>query len=126
MQRIDHGVSGYVDRRRVDVFASKRFGRGIGWGEVERGEAADDLAVDLFGPRMVDVAAPEARLDVGDRNLAVVGGERPGHRGGSVALDHHPIGPFFIEYFADAGEQRGGERSEERRVGKECSTWVWA
>ena len=90
----------------------QRLSGGFGRGEVQRGEAADDLAIDLFGPGMVDVAAPQACLDVRDRNLAVVGGKRAGHRGRGVALDHHPVGPLFVEHFADAGEQASGERIE--------------
>ena len=34
----------------------------------------------------------QPRLDMGDRDAAVEGGERGGERGGGVALDDHPVG----------------------------------
>ena len=61
---------------------------------------------------MVDVPAAQARLHVGDGNLAVVGGERTGHRGSGVALDYHPVRLLRIEHFADTGEQGRGQSVE--------------
>ena len=61
VQRVDHAVAGDVDTRRIDVLGDQRGGGGLGRREVERGDAADDLAVDLLGPGVVDIAAAQAR-----------------------------------------------------------------
>ena len=112
VQRVDHGVAGDVDGVRRDVFAEQGGGGGLGRGAVQRGDGADDLAVDLLGPRMVDVAAAQPGLDMRHRHLAIIGGERAAHRGRGVALDHHPIGLFGVHYRAQPGQQRGGQRVE--------------
>ena len=66
VQRVDHRVAGDVDRAGRHVLAPQRLGRRLGRREVKRGDRADNLAVDLLGPGLVDVAAPQARLDMGD------------------------------------------------------------
>ncbi len=112
VQRVDHRISGDVDGRGIDILAPQRRRRSLRRRAMQRGDGADDLAVDLFGPRMVDVAAPQPRLDMADRDLAVVGGDRPGHRGGGIALHNDPVGPLLIHHPAKAGEQRRGEPVE--------------
>ncbi len=116
VERVDHRVAGDVDRGGIDVLALQRFGRGRGRRAVQRGDRADDLAVDLLGPGMMDIAAAQARLDVGDGDLAVVSGDRRGHRCGGVALDDDPVGPLLVHHLAERDEQRGRERIE-RLVG---------
>jgi hypothetical protein len=83
---------------------------------MQRGDRADHLAVDLFGPWVVDVAAAQAGLDMGDRDLAVVRRQRAGHRGGGVALHDDPVGTFGVDHRAEPGQQVRGERVE-RLVG---------
>ena len=79
---------------------------------MERGHRADDLAVDLFGPGMVDVAAAQTRLDMADRDFAVKRGECAAHRTGRVALHDHPVGRLGIQRFADSGQKPRGQRVE--------------
>ena len=116
VQRVDDGIAGYVDRSGIDVLAPQRFRGGLGRRAMQRGDRADDLAVHFLGPRMMDVAAAQTGLDVRDRDLAVIRGQRPGHRRGGVALDDHPVGPLRVHDAAEPGEQRGGQRVE-RLVG---------
>jgi hypothetical protein len=72
---------------------------------------------------VVDVAAAQAGLDVRDRDLAVVGGERAGQRGGGIALDHDPVGLFVVHDLPKPGQQRRGELVE-RLVGAHHSEIV--
>ncbi len=58
----------------------------------------------------------QARLDVGDLDLGVVGGERRGHGGGGVALHHHPVGPDLVEDRLQGLQGQGAEAGE-RLVG---------
>src|SRR5690606_11859860 len=57
MQRIDHRVAGDVYGCRVDILAPQGLGSRLGRRAMQCGEGADDLAIDLFGPRVVDVSA---------------------------------------------------------------------
>ena len=112
MQRVDHGVAGDVDRGGVDIFAAQRLSRRLGRREMLVGDRRDDAAVHLLGPRLIDIARAQARLHMAHRHLAVIGGERPDHRGRGVALDDHAIGPFGIHHIAKTGEQPCGEAVE--------------
>ena len=47
-----------------------------------------------------------------DRDLAVIGGERAGHRGGGVALDDDHVGLLGVHHIAEPGEQARGEAVE--------------
>ena len=116
MKSVDHRVAGDMYGGRVNVLAEQCVGSRLCWCEVQSGKAAHDLAVDLFGPGVVDVAATQAGFHVGDRYPAIVGGQGTGHRGGSVALHDDPIGPLVIKHPSDPGEQSGGQPVE-RLVG---------
>ncbi len=94
VERVDHGVAGDVDRRGIDVLAAQRLGGGFGGREMLVGDRGDDAAVHFLGPGLVDVARTQPGLDMADRRLAVIGGERADHGRGGVALDDHPVGAF--------------------------------
>jgi hypothetical protein len=61
---------------------------------------------------MIDVVAAQARLDMGDGHLAIIGGEGCDHRGGGVALHDHPVGLLRIEHRAKGAEQPCGQPIE--------------
>ena len=105
MQRINHRVAGDVDACRIDVLAQQRRLAHCRWRAVQRGDGADDLAVHLLWPRMVDIAGPEASFHVAHADLAVIGRQRAAHGRGGIALHHHPIGLFGIHHRAKAGDQ---------------------
>jgi len=90
VQRVDHRIAGDVDARGIDLLGLQRPGRRFGRREMQAGDGADDLAVNLFGPGVVDIARPQPGLDMVDRHLAVIGGQRPAHRRRRIALHHHP------------------------------------
>ena len=94
----------------VDILAQQRGLAGGGGREVQAGDGADDLAVHLFGPRVIDIARTQASLDMVHRQLAVIGGQRARHGGGGVALDHHPRRLLGIHHPAQFHNQRGRER----------------
>ena len=125
VQRIDDGVAGDVDRCRNDVLPPQRFGRGLGRGAVQCGDRANRLAVDLLRPRMVDVAAAQAGLDMAHRNPAVVGRERRAQRGRRVALDHDPIGPLLVHRSTDVRQQHRGEAVKPLTRLHEVEIVVW-
>ena len=58
---------------------------------------------------MVDIARPQTRLDMADRNLPVIGRQSPRHHRGGIALHHDPVGLLHIEDAADPGEGAGGQ-----------------
>ena len=76
------------------------------------GDGARDLPVHLFGPGMVNVAAAQSRLDMADRNLAEIGGERRGHGGQRVAVNEDAVGLFGIESLAQSRDEPGKQRVE--------------
>ena len=112
VQRVDHRVAGDVDAGRIDVLGPERCRRDFGRGEMQAGHGADDLAVNLLGPGVIDIARAQPRLDVIDRQLAVIGGERAAHGGGGIALDHDPRRPRLVHHRAQPGEQPRGQRVE--------------
>ena len=75
-------------------------------------DRADDLAIHLFRPWVIDVARAQAGLDMVNRNLAVIGGQSARHGGGGVALHHHAIGLLLVHHPAQIGDERGGQRIE--------------
>lgn len=58
---------------------------------------------------MIDVAAAQAGFDVIDGDLAVVGRQGPGHRGGGIALDHDSVRLLGVHHPPQFGQQRGGQ-----------------
>ena len=109
VQRINHRIAGDVNRGGIDIFRPQCRRRRCSGGEVLPGDRADHLAIHLFRPGVVDIAAAQPRLDMAHRNLAVIGCQRPAHRGRRVALHHHPVRPFFIHHPAKPGQQAGGQ-----------------
>ena len=69
------------------------------------GDRRDDPPIHFLGPGMVDIARPQPCLDMGNRHFAVIGGERPHHRGRGIALDDHPVGPLAVHHLAKSGQQ---------------------
>ena len=65
-------------------------------GEVQTGDRGDDAAVHLFGPGMMDVAGPQASLDMRNGDAAMIGGERGGHCRGGVTLNDDPVRPLGV------------------------------
>ena len=112
VQRVDHRVAGDVDRGCVDILRPQCRRRGLGRRAMERGDAADDLAVHFLGPGMVDIAAAKPGLDMAHADLAVIGRHRACHRCRRVALHHHPVGLLLVNHRADPGEQPPGQRVE--------------
>ena len=109
MKRVDHCVAGHVDRCRGDLLAPERLGRGFRRRQMEVCDRADEAAIDLLGPGMVDVAAAQAGLDVRYGNSAVARRHGACERGGGVPLDNDPIWALCIHHarktFEQASEQ---------------------
>ncbi len=77
---------------------------------MQAGHRADDLAVNLLGPGVIDIPRTQPRLDVIDRHLAVIGRQRAAHRRRRIALDDNARGRDLVHHLAQAREQRGGQR----------------
>lgn len=60
----------------------------------------------------MDVAAAQTRLDMADRDAAIIGRESAHHRRRRIALNDHPIGPFPIEDTAQFEQQARGQAVE--------------
>ena len=80
------------------------------------GDLRDDLPVHLFRPRLLNVAASKACLDVRNRNAAIIGGERADHGAGRVALHDDPIWPSAVVDFADR-QQKPRAQLVQRLIG---------
>ena len=103
-QCVDDGIARDVDRGAGHVFGAQGGGGLRCGGEVQVGDHPGHLAVRLFRPWGVDVAAAQPRLDMADRDLAEISGERRDHRGQRVAVDQDAIGPPRVQRRAELGE----------------------
>ncbi len=65
-----------------------------------------DPARALFRTGVIELARTQPRLDMIDRNAAVIGGKRASHGRGRVALHHDPRRLFAVHHLPQFGEQR--------------------
>jgi hypothetical protein len=72
---------------------------------VQVGNRRDRPAVGFLGERLESVAAPQARLDVRDRDAAVKGGDRRAHGARGVALHHDQVGLELGEHIVKPRHQ---------------------
>lgn len=111
-QGVDAGVAGDEDAVRRDGFGGET-GGGLGsGGEMERGEAGGEDAIQFLGKGFGEVAGAEAGFDVADGDAAVEGGERGGEGGCGVALDDEEIGVGRSEDGVEAVDDTGGKGGE--------------
>ena len=108
-QGVDDGVAGHVDLRPGDAFAHQVGPGGGRGGQVQRREPADQAAVHLLGPRGLEIAGAQARLDMGDLGFRVKRGQAGGQGGGGVAVDEHPVVAAPFKDFPQAGQNVGGD-----------------
>ncbi len=111
-QRVDHRVAGDAYPRRIDAFGQQVATRFLGRRKVQVGEPGGQPAVHLLRPRRMDVARPQARLDMADRHLRVERGQRGGEGRGRVALHEHPIRTQIGIDLGDALQHRGRDVSK--------------
>ena len=109
LQRVDDGVAGDEDLRLRDILEMQHLRRARRRGEMLVRDLGDDLAVHLFRPGFVDVAAAQARLDMRDGDAAVKGGERADHGAGRVALHDDAIGPGAVVDIAKRQQKPRGQ-----------------
>ena len=95
-ERVYDRVAGDID---AAFYVLAREVRGVvrRGGEVQRGEAADELAVHLLGIGAHAVVGAEPGLDVAAVYLRVEGGERGGEGRRGVAVDEHQVGLRALE-----------------------------
>ena len=79
--------------------------RGLGRGEMQRHQRRRQPAVGFFRKRRPDVAGPEPRLDVADRDAPVEAGQRRHQDRGRVSLHERHVGMRRGEPSVDAGHQ---------------------
>ena len=91
-QRIDHDVPHEEDLLRSHALASEMIVRFQAGGEAEIGDRVGEDAIDLLGHEAV--AAAQARLDVGDGDRQLGGGQRARQGRIHVAHHHQQIGPL--------------------------------
>ncbi len=90
VERIDAAVAGDEDLA-VQPLRGEIVARRAGRREMEIGDQGDGAAIIFLGIRLGLAPGAQPRLDMGDRDPAVEGGERCGHGGGGVALDDDPV-----------------------------------
>lgn len=106
-ERVYDGVAGDGDTGRVDVFAQEVVAARLGRGEVVRRDLRGELTIGLLGPRAVDVARAQSRLDVRDPDLPVKGGERRGEGRRRVAVDENDVGLEVVQHIAHPQQHVG-------------------
>ena len=79
---------------------------------MEIGDQRDRAAVAFLGEGGVVLPGPQARLDMGDRDAAVEGGEGRGHRRGRVALNNDPVGRELHEHRVQPLDEARDQRVE--------------
>ena len=96
-QSVDAGISGDPDLRLRLALAEQVLLARLRGCEVVLAHDIDRLAVELFGPRAVDVVRAQACLHVAYGDLQVEARERRGEAGRRVAVHEHDVGPLVLE-----------------------------
>ena len=79
---------------------------------MQGGDLARQPPVGLFGERRVEVAGPQAGLDMDHGDLFVECCERSGESRGRVALHHDSVGTVLLESRAEAFQDPCGQAME--------------
>ena len=108
LEGVNHGVARQKDPFD-DVLPGQIVPVGGGGAEVEVGNGAHQLPVDLLGEGGPLVIGAQPRLHVAHGDLVVEGGQRPGKGGGGVAVDQHKVGPGLLQHPVHAIEALGGD-----------------
>ncbi len=108
-QRVDARVAGDVDARRRGVLRQQRRARGLGRGEMEVRDRADDPAVHLLGKGRVLIPGPQAGLHVRHLDPVVVGPQGRRHGRGGVALHQDPVRPDGVQHRLKGLQRQGGQ-----------------
>ena len=97
LEGVNHGVA-----RQKDPFGDVLPGQivpvGGGGAEVEVGNGAHQLPVDLLGEGGPLVIGAQPGLHVAHGDLVVEGGQRPGEGGGGISMDQHQVGPGLLQH----------------------------
>src|SRR6266702_4328879 len=107
-QRVDHHVSDEINTLPRAAFLEQMFDGIFFCNKEIAGDGVRQEAVDFFGHCAVE--APQAGLDMGDRNAQFDGGERHGDRGIHVANHQHKVGLAIEEDRLDTAENFRGLR----------------
>ena len=107
LERVDHRVAG-DDDASGQAFAL------AGWpcepavgANKQVARQVDDPAIHLLGPGLREVVGAQARLDMSDRDAAIEGSQRGGHRRGGVAMHEHAVRAAPVSSMASiAGKAR--------------------
>ena len=81
-------------------------------GKVQGGDAARELAVHFLRERAVDIVGAEACLHMAHGNLVVVGSQRSGKGGGSIAMHQHDVRLLLLQDLVQAHHGLGGNVKE--------------
>jgi hypothetical protein len=115
-ERIHHGVAHHEDVLG-DPFLLQVGGGRLRVREMKLRQMADERPADLLGERRLPVVAPEARLDVPDRNLADARRERGGKRAHGIALDEYHVRPVLGIDAGTGSDDPGSDLRERLAVG---------
>lgn len=115
-QGVDSGVAGDPDLGLGLAFVQQVLLACLGRGEVVLAHDVDGLAVELLGPRAVDVVRAKARLDVPHGDLKIEASERRGKAGSGVSVDQNNVGSLIFEDRLEL-EQHVARHVEQRLTG---------
>ena len=111
VERVDAAIAGDVDVA-AEPLGDEIVAGGAGRREMHVGDQADRPPVIFLGEGLAAAIGAQARLDMGDLDAAMEGGERGGEGGGGVALDDDAVGRGADEDRVEPLDQPGEERIE--------------
>ena len=98
-----------MDAAGRHVLGQKIGARLLGGGKMQAGDCPGQLAVGFFGPGREQVAGAQPRLDMADRDLLVISGQRCCQRGRCIAVHQHDIGLEILQGRLDPGQDLAGD-----------------
>src|ERR1700722_6282398 len=91
-QRVYNGVSSDYNFSSRNALGQQSIAGMSGRGEVNLRDDGNESAVRFLWERVIDVVTPKSRLNMPNRNLAVVGGESRAECRSGIALDQDNVG----------------------------------
>ena len=104
-QRIDAGIAGDGDLRRIDPLGAQVGGRAAGRAEMPARQPVGGDAIELFRKGRAQITGAQARLDVREWNVDIEGRERRHQHGRGIALGDHHVRLMLCDHRSMAGRR---------------------
>ena len=109
LQGVDGGVARHPDLLSGVLLRQQVVFGQYGRSKIIRRDDVDRLAVEFLRPGRVDVARPQAGLNVADGDMHIEAGQRGGEGGGGVAVDQNDVRLDLAQDLLDPQQHGGGD-----------------